>query len=81
MKARNAALATWEVLGVLFFVAVCVAICYGGWRLERRWNWKWGYENTAVDQVKREVEPLRKEVQELRERVEKLERARPEAGR
>lgn len=60
------------ILAVVLALALIAGIAYGGWRLERWFNWSFGYQS----QMQSEIEPLKKEIQELKERVEKLEKAR-----
>ena len=56
-------------LGVIIIITLLVAVSYGGYQLERWWNWEWGYSS----KVQEEIEPLRKEIADLRLRVETLE--------
>ena len=48
-------------LGILAVLVGILAVAYGGYRLERWWNWKWSYG----PRVEKRIEKLEKRIEKL----------------
>ena len=50
-------------------VVIIGGFIYGGWKLERLWHFKFGYES----QVEKMLDPINKKIESLKKRIKNLE--------
>ena len=61
------------VIAAALILAAIAGLWYGGWRLERWWHYKFGYESSVKADIEKETRPIKLEIEALRKRVETLE--------
>lgn len=62
-----------QILPIGFALVVIAAIAYGGFKLERWYHYKFGYQSQVQAEIQKQTAPLEKRVAELEQRLKQLE--------
>lgn len=62
-----------QILPIGFALVIIAAIAYGGFKLERWYHYKFGYQSKVQEEVQKAVAPLEKRVTDLEQRLKQLE--------
>ena len=61
------------IIVAVLIIAVSAGVVYGGWRLERWWHYKFGYESSVKADIETTIQPLKQEIENLKKRMDALE--------